>query len=260
MKIAVCVKQVPDSETRIGLSGPAPTLDRSSFTMVINPYDQFAVEEAVKTKEARGEGEITAITVGPEAGVREMLKKDCLAVGCDKAVVIDDAALNDAEPLAIAKALAAAIRRDQYDLVLFGIKAIDDDASQVGVMTAELLGLPHVGYVGGLELGDGQLTARREIEGGVEVVESALPCVLTCGKGLNEPRLPSLPNIMKAGMKPVEVVDCAALGIDAPASHTTVKQYSPPPPRGTVTMIAADDPAAAARELAQKLRDEAKVI
>ncbi|MBD3222004.1 electron transfer flavoprotein subunit beta [bacterium] len=260
MKIAVCVKQVPDSETRIGLAGPVPELDRSSFTMIINPYDQFAVEEAVKIKEALGEGEVTAVTVGPEAGVREMLKKDCLAVGCDKAVVVDDAALEGAEPLAIAKALAAALKRESYDLILFGIKAIDDDASQVGVMTAELLGLPHVGYIGALDVAADKLTARREIEGGVEVVESPLPCVLTCGKGLNEPRLPSLPNIMKAGMKPVEVVDCAALGIDAPSSHTTVKQYSPPPPRGEVTMIPADDPAAAARELAQKLRDEAKVI
>jgi electron transfer flavoprotein beta subunit len=260
MKIAVCVKQVPDSETRINLPGPTPELDRSSFTMVINPYDQFAVEEAVKIKEASGEGEITVVTVGPEASVREMIKKDCLAVGCDKAVIVDDPALAGAEPLAIAKTLAAALKRDGYDLVLFGIKAIDDDSSQVGVMTAELLGVPHVGYIGALELADGRLTARREIEGGVEVVESPLPCALTCGKGLNEPRLPSLPNIMKAGMKPVEVVDCGGLGIEPPASHTTVKQYAPPPPRGECTMIAADDPAAAARELAQKLRDEAKVI
>ncbi|MEZ4386596.1 MAG: electron transfer flavoprotein subunit beta/FixA family protein [Candidatus Krumholzibacteriia bacterium] len=260
MKIAVCVKQVPDSETRINLSGPAAALDSSSFTMIINPYDQFAVEEAVKIKEARGAGEVTAVTVGAQARVREMLKKDCLAVGCDKAVVVDDPALANADPLAVAKVLAAVLRRDQYDLVLFGIKAIDDDASQVGVMTAELLGLPHVGYIGALELGQTTLTARREVEGGVEVVTSPLPCVLTCGKGLNEPRLPSLPNIMKAGMKPVEVVDCAALGVAVPASHTAVKQYTPPPPRGACTMITADTPAEAARALARKLRDEAKVI
>jgi len=260
MKIAVCVKQVPDSETRINLTGPVPELDTSSFTMIINPYDQFAVEEAVKIKEALGAGEITAVTVAPQANVREMLKKDCLAVGCDKAVIVDDAALQGADALGVAKALAAVLKRDQFDLVLFGIKAIDDDSSQVGVMVAELLGMPHVGYIGNLEMGDGKLTARREIEGGVEVVDSSLPCVLTCGKGLNEPRLPSLPNIMKAGMKPVEVIDCAGLGLDASASHTTVKMYSPPPARGECTMIAADDPAAAARELAQKLRDDAKVI
>jgi len=260
MKIAVCVKQVPDSETRINLPGPVPELDRSGFTMVINPYDQFAVEEAVQIKERLGEGEVTVVTVGPEAGVREMIKKDCLAVGCDKAVIVDDAALAGADPFAIAQVLAAALKREQYDLVLFGIKAIDDDASQVGVMCAELLGLPHVGYVAKLVVGDGSLTAHREIEGGVEVIESSLPCVLTCGKGLNEPRLPSLPNIMKAGMKPVEVVDCAGLGLEVPASLTEVKQYAPPPPRGTCKMIENEDPAAAARELARLLHEDAKVI
>jgi electron transfer flavoprotein beta subunit len=260
MKIAVCVKQVPDSETRINLAGPASELDTSAFTMVINPYDQFAVEEAVRIKEKLGEGEITVITVGGQDRVREMIKKDCLAVGCDKAVIVDDAALTGADPLAVAKVLKAAIAREQFDLVLFGIKAIDDDASQVGVMTAELLGMPHVGYIGALEMKDGALTARREIEGGVEVVDSTLPCVLTCGKGLNEPRLPSLPNIMKAGMKPVEIVDCAGLGIEAPASLTTVTQYAPPPPRGACTMIDAEDPAAAARELARALHQDAKVI
>jgi electron transfer flavoprotein beta subunit len=260
MKIAVCVKQVPDSETRINLPGPVPELDRSSFTLVINPYDQFAVEEAVRIKEKLGQGEITVVTVGPQDKVRETLKKDCLAVGCDRAVIVDDAALAGADPLAVAEVLAAVLKRDQYDLVLFGIKAIDDDSSQVGVMCAELLDLPHVGYIGGLALGEGKLTARREIEGGVEVVDSPLPCVLTCGKGLNEPRLPSLPNIMKAGMKPVEVIDCAGLGIAPPAALTAVKSYTPPPPRGGCTMIEADDAAAAGRELVRRLHEEAKVI
>ncbi len=260
MKIAVCVKQVPDSETRINLSGPVPELDRSSFTMVVNPYDQFAIEEAVQIKERLGEGEVTVVTVGPESGVREMIKKDCLAVGCDQAVIVDDPALGEADPFATAQVLAAALKRGSYDLILFGIKAIDDDASQVGVMCAELLGIPHVGYIGKLELGDGQLTVHREIEGGVEVVQSPTPCVLTCGKGLNEPRLPSLPNIMKAGTKPVEVLDCAGLGIEAPQPLITVKQYAPPPPRGECTMIDAEDPAAAARELARALHEDAKVI
>jgi len=260
MKIAVCVKQVPDSETRINLPGPANELDNSTFTMVVNPYDQFAIEEAVQIKEKLGAGEVTAITVGAQDKVREMIKKDCLAVGCDKAVIIDDAALAGADPFAISQVLAAALKREQYDLVLFGIKAIDDDASQVGVMTAELLGMSHIGYIGDLELDGANLTAKREIEGGVEVVSSPTPCALTCGKGLNEPRLPSLPNIMKAGMKPVEIVDCAGLGLDVPASLTTVKTYSPPPARGECTMINADDPASAARELARALHEDAKII
>lgn len=260
MKIAVCVKQVPDSETRINLPGPVPDLDRSPFTLIINPYDQFAVEEAVRIKEKRGSGEITVVTVGPQAKVREMLKKDCLAVGCDRAVIVDDAALGGGDPFAVAQVLAAVLRRGAFDLVLFGIKAIDDDAGQVGVMTAELLGLPHVSYIGNLVLDGDRLTARREIEGGVEVITSPTPCVLTCGKGLNEPRLPSLPNIMKAGLKPVEVLDCAALGIAPPASLTRVLRYAPPPARGGCTFIPADDPVAAARELARRLHEDAKLI
>ena len=244
----------------VNLPGPSPVLDQSSFTRTINPYDQFAVEEAVRIKERQAGTEITAITVGPQDKVREMLKKDCLAVGCDKAVIVSDPALAGADPLAIAQTLTAVLKRDQFDLILFGIKAIDDDSSQVGVMVAELLGLPHVGYVGKLELQVTSLRAQREIEGGKEIVEAALPAVLTCSKGLNEPRLPSLPNIMKAGTKPVEVLDCAGLGIAPPASLTEITLYSPPPPRGTCKMIAADDPAAAARELARLLHEEAKVI
>jgi electron transfer flavoprotein beta subunit len=260
MKIAVCVKQVPDSETRITLPQPATQLDRSSFTRVINPHDQFAVEEAVKTKERFAGTDITVITVGPEAAVREMIKKDCLAVGCDRAVVVADPALDGADPLAIAEVLAVVLKRGEYDLILFGVKAIDDDSSQVGVMVAELLGLPHVGYVGKLDLQDKELTAHRDIEGGKEIVACALPAVLTCGKGLNEPRLPSLPNIMKAGTKPVEVVDCAKLGMAPPVSLTEIALYTPPPRRGACAMIPADDPVTAARELARRLHEEAKLI
>ena len=259
MKIAVCVKQVPDSETRINLTAPAATLDRSGFTRTLNPYDAYAVEEAVKIKEARGEVEVTAFTIGSDT-VKETLKKDCLAVGCDKAVIINDPALLGADESALATVLAAALKRENYDLILFGIKAIDDDSGQVGVMVAEKLGLPHVSTITKLELGEGTLTAHREIEGGKEVVEASMPAVLTCQKGLNEPRLPSLPNIMKAGMKPQETVTCADLGIEVPANLVEIKLYSPPPARGTCKLVVADDPAAAARELARLLNEEAKVI
>jgi electron transfer flavoprotein beta subunit len=259
MKIAVCVKQVPDSETRINLAAPAAELDQSGFTRILNPYDAFAVEEAIKIKEAGGEVEVTAITIGPET-VKETLKKDCLAVGCDKAVIINDPALAGADAAAVATVLAAALKREQYDLILFGIKAIDDDSGQVGIMVAEKLGLPHVSTITKLELGEGTLTAHREIEGGKEVVESSLPAVLTCQKGLNEPRLPSLPNIMKAGMKPQETVTCADLGIEVPGNMVEIKLYSPPPARGACKLVEAEEPAAAARELARLLNEEAKVI
>lgn len=259
MKIAVCVKQVPDSETRINLAAPAATLDQSGFTRILNPYDAYAVEEAVKIKEKLGEVEITVLTIGP-ATVKETLKKDCLAVGCDKAVIITDPALDGADQNAVATVLAAALKRGQFDLVLMGIKAIDDDAGQVGVLLAGKLGLPHVSTITKLELGEGRLTAHREIEGGKEIVEATLPALLTCQKGLNEPRLPSLPNIMKAGMKPQETLTCADLGLPVPANLVEIKQYAPPAARGACKLVEAEDPAAAARELARLLNEEAKVI
>ncbi|MCP4293875.1 MAG: electron transfer flavoprotein subunit beta/FixA family protein [bacterium] len=259
MKIAVCVKQVPDSETRINLAAPAAELDQSGFTRILNPYDAYAVEEAIKIKEA-GEGvEVTAITIGSDA-VKETIKKDCLATGCDKALIITDPALDGADESAIATVLCAALKKEEYDLVLFGIKAIDDDSGQVGIMVAEKMGMAHVSTITSLTMGDGNLTAEREIEGGKEVVEATLPAVLTCQKGLNEPRLPSLPNIMKAGMKPMETVTCADLGIEVPANLVTIKQYAPPAARGECNMIDAEDPAAAARELARLLNEEAKVL
>ncbi|MFT5232078.1 MAG: electron transfer flavoprotein beta subunit [Candidatus Krumholzibacteriia bacterium] len=259
MKIAVCVKQVPDSETRIKLDAPAAVLDQSGFTRILNPYDAYAVEEAVKIKEAGGEVEVVAITIGPDA-IKEMLKKDCLAVGCDKAIIISDPELIGADEMATATAMAAVIKRDGFDLVLTGIKAIDDDSGQLGVLLATMLDIAHVATVTKLTMGEGNLTAEREIEGGFEIVEATLPAVLTCQKGLNEPRLPSLPNIMKAGMKPMESVSCADLGMEVPTGLSTVKLYSVPPPRSECKMIDADDPAAAARELARLLHEEAKVI
>ncbi len=259
MKIAVCVKQVPDSETRITLAAPAAQLDESGFTRVLNPYDAYAVEEAIKIKEAGGEVEVTAIIAGPET-VKETLKKDCLAVGCDKAIIISDPELIGADEMALATVMAAVIKRDGYDLVLTGLKAIDNDSGQLGIILAEMLDMAHVSTITKLDLADGNLTAVREIEGGKEIVEASLPAVLTCQKGLNEPRLPSLPNIMKAGMKPMETVTCADLGIEVPASLAEVKLYTAPPARGECKIIDAEDPAAAARELARLLNEEAKVI
>jgi electron transfer flavoprotein beta subunit len=260
MKIAVCVKQVPDSETRINLAAPAAKLDQSGFTRVLNPYDAYAVEEAVQIKERLGEGcEVTAITIGGDQ-VMEAIKKDCLAVGCDKSIRITDEALQGAEPMAIARVLAAVVKQGEYDLILCGKQAIDDDASQVGVMLAEMLDCAHAAIVTKLELGDADFTATREIEGGAEIVKGALPAVITCQKGLNEPRLPSLPNIMKAGMKPQETMTCADLGIDMPAAHVEIKTYTPPASRAECKIIDSEDPVAAAKELARLLREEAKVI
>ncbi len=259
MKIAVLVKQVPDSETRITLAEPAAKLDDTTFTRVLNPYDAYAVEEAVQIKEKQAEAEITAITIGPDR-VMETIKKDCLAVGCDKATIINDPALENADAFSIATVLTAALKKDEYDLILGGIKAIDDDSGQVGIMVAQMLGIAHVSVVTDLELGEGTLKATREIEGGKEIVETKLPALITCQKGLNEPRLPSLPNIMKAGAKPIETITCADLGVEIPANLVDIKQYSPPPARAACKLVEAEDPADAAKELARLLHEEAKVI
>lgn len=259
MKIAVCVKQVPDSETRINLPGPVAALDRSGFTRTLNPYDAYAVEEAIRIKEKSGAAEITVVTIGPDT-VKETLKKDCLAVGCDKAVIVNDPALAAADEAAVATVLAAFLRRERYDLILMGIKAIDDDSGQVGILVADKLGLPHAAVVTKLELGDGRLTAHREVEGGKEIVEAALPAVVTCQKGLNEPRLPSLPNIMKAGMKPLTTMSCADLGIPVPVNKVRIVQYVPPAARSGCRLVEGADATAAARELARLLNEEAKVI
>ncbi|MBT7310328.1 electron transfer flavoprotein subunit beta/FixA family protein [bacterium] len=259
MKIAVCVKQVPDSETRINLAAPSAELDKSGFTRVLNPYDAYAVEEAIQIKDKLGDDtEVTAIIIGGDQ-VMESVKKDCLAVGCDKAIRITDE-LDNAEALQIAKVLAAVIKRDNFDLVLCGKQAIDDDSGQVGIMVAELCDMAHVSVITDLEFDSDNFTATREIEGGAEIVKGSLPALLTCQKGLNEPRLPSLPNIMKAGMKPVEVITCADLGIDIPAAHTEITTYTPPAERGECKIIENEDPTAAAKELAKLLREEAKII
>lgn len=259
MKIAVLVKQVPDSETRLTLKEPAPQLDESGFTRVLNPYDAYAVEEAVRIKERNAGTEVTAITVGPDR-VKETIKKDCLAVGCDRAVIVNDPALAAADEAGVAAVLAAVLQRESYDLILCGKQAIDDDAAQIGVRVAESLGLPHVAVVNKLELGATELTAQREIEGGYEIVTARLPALVTCQKGLNEPRLPSLPNIMKAGSKPMQMLTCADLGLAPPARTYDIKLYSPPPPRAACKLVQNDEPAAAAAELARLLREEAKVI
>jgi electron transfer flavoprotein beta subunit len=259
MKIAVCVKQVPDSETRITLKEPATELDESGFTWVLNPYDQFAVEEAVQIKERTEGCEVTAVTIGSDR-VKESLKKDCLAVGCDQAIIVNDPTLANLDETSTATVLTAVLKKEKYDLILFGIKAIDGDSGQVGILVAEKLGLPHVSVITNLELGEGGLTATREIEGGQEIVFAPLPAVITCQKGLNEPRLPSLPNIMKAGSKPMATLTCSDLGIEVPEPLVEYKLYSPPPPRAECNMIEADDPASAAKELARVLREEAKVI
>lgn len=249
MKSVVCIKRVPDTESRIKIKDDKTGIDPAGVKFVISPYDEFAIEAAIKMKEAKGAGEVVAVSVG-EAGAGEQLRS-ALAMGADRAVLLKGEPSLDG--LATAKALADEIKAAAPELVLFGMKSADDDQQQVGPMVAELLGLPCVTVVSEMDLQDGKLVCHREVEGGVEIVETPVPAVITVTKGKYEPRYPSLKGIMAAKKKPLEEKP-AQLG----ASRITVKELSYPPerPAGRIIGNGVD----AVPELVRVLHEEAKVI
>lgn len=202
MKIAVCIKRVPDTEARIKIGADGKSIDGNGVKFVLNPYDEYAIEEALQLKEKAGDGEVVAIAMGTDESQETI--RTALAMGADRGVLLqtDVVAVN---PVTVAKVLAAELDGAGFDLVLFGKLAVDDDSQAVGTIVSELLGLPSVSAIGHLDITDGNGTAEREIEGGVEVVEFSLPAVLTAEKGLNEPRYPALRGIMMAKKKPLEV-------------------------------------------------------
>ncbi|MGH7658016.1 MAG: electron transfer flavoprotein subunit beta/FixA family protein, partial [Gemmatimonadales bacterium] len=198
MKIAVCLKRVPDTTAKIAIGGDGKTIDETGIKFVPNPYDEFALEAALTLK---GEGgETTVIALGGTSSQETI--RTALAMGIDRGVLLEGEGSPDG--LAVARALAAELKDGGYDLILFGKMAVDDYNHQVGPMTAELLGLPCITTVAHLKVENGAVEADREIEGGMEVVTCGLPAVLTCDKGLNTPRLPSLKGIMAAKKKPLE--------------------------------------------------------
>lgn len=264
MNIVVCVKQVPDTATRIKVKPETGEIDPEGIQYVVNPYDEFGVEEALQIKERLGKGEVLVVSMGPERAKEAV--RTCLAMGADRGVHLNDSAFEGADSLATAVALAAAIRRQPFDLILCGRQAVDDDLGQVGASLAELLDIPHVSLVSKLDLSpDGRTaTVRRDVEGASEFVEVELPALLTCQKGLNEPRYPSLKGIMAAKKKPVEELKAADLGLDpatigAAGAKMKVLKYSSPPPRGGGKILEGE-PAVAAAELVRLLREEVKVI
>ncbi len=234
MNIVACVKQVPSSEARIQVAADGHSIERSGLEMVVNPYDEYAVEEGLKTREKFG-GSLSVISLGP-AKAEEALRT-CLALGADRAMIVKDESLQGSDDLGTARILAEAIRPMNADLILCGKTSIDTDSHGVGVALAELLGLPHVSVVSRIEwLDEKRIRAEREIEGAIEVVEVAIPAVLTANKGLNEPRYPSLPGIMKAKKKPIDEIPASQLGIEAGAagaagSRVSVETLAPPPMR-----------------------------
>lgn len=267
MKIVVCMKQVPATESKLAIRLDGTDVERSGLSFVVNPYDEFAVEEALQVKERSGTGEVTVLSLRPYAAQKpEEALRTCLAMGADKAVLLSDPAFEGGDSFTTALVLAAALRRLPFDLLLFGKQAVDDDAAAVGIQVAELLAIPHIAVVNKLDIDAGgrKVLAHRQIEGGIEVVEAPLPVLVTCQKGLNEPRYPSLPGIMKAKQKPLEIWTRDAIGLDAEmigaagAKVRTVR-VEPPPARPPGRIITGDA-ATAVKELVRVLHEEAKII
>ena len=238
MNIVACVKQVPDTETQIKVKPDGSGIEEDGIKWVMNPYDEYGVEEALRLKEKLG-GDVTIVSVGPARTMETI--RTALAMGADKGIHIDDPALYGADAYTTASALAAAIKTIPHDIIFCGQRAIDDDSGQVGSVLAELLGIPSVTFVTKLEIAGTAVKAQCH-RGRQLAIETSLPCVITTQKGLNEPRYASLPGIMKAKKKPVDVKNAAALGITA-AAKAKVAKIVPPPARAPGKIIQGDDPA-----------------
>jgi electron transfer flavoprotein beta subunit len=265
MKIGVLVKNVPDTETKIKLTPDRSAIDTQGVKYVMNPYDEYAVEAALRIREKLQDGTtVTVISLGPDRVVETL--RTALAMGADEAVHVSDAAFESGDSLANARVLARVAGPIGFDLILGGKQGIDFDASQTCSAIAEELGLPQVLVVTSLELGDDKhsLIAKRRIEGAEEIVEVRLPAVISCDKGLNEPRYASLPGIMKAKKKEIKKVTLADAGLPADrvgsaGSATKIVGYAVSPERPACRMLSGE-PADMARELVRALREDSKVI
>ena len=259
MNVLVFLKCVPDTETRIRIAADGRAIDEAEVKLVISPFDEHAIEEALKLKEAAGAGEVTVLTVGDERC--QTVLRGALAMGADKAVLVTLPKGAPVDALATARILAAAAKTIPHDLALAGKQGVGNDRSAVPAMVAELVDVPHVAVVTKLEVKDGKLRAEREIEGGQQVVEAELPAIVTCQKGLNQPRYAGIKGVMAAKKKPLDLVTLDKLGL-TPAILDEGEQWTKlelPPAREPAKILkgAAAD---VARELVKLLAEEAKVI
>jgi len=259
MKILVAVKQVPDTATQVKIGADRRALDTAGITWIVSPYDEYAVEEALRIKEKRGESEVVAVSLGPDR-VKEALRS-CLAMGCDRAIHLNDPAWSAADTLATAKALAAVIKQEAPQLVLTGRQAIDDDMGAVTAQLAELLGWPCAYWImeEAVDADGKNVRAARQTEGGLEVFDLPLPAILAAQKGLNEPRYPTLKGIMGAKKKEIRDVKAADLGLAAEPAQLSIVGLEALPPRPPGRVIPGDVPTAV-KELVRALREDAKAI
>jgi electron transfer flavoprotein beta subunit len=251
MKIMVCIKRVPDTETKIKIRDDKTGIDPAGVNFVLNPYDEYAVEEAIRLKEKGKATEVAVLCYGPAEASKEI--RTALAMGADRGILIKDEKAGEKTPDAVAAVLAAALQGMKFDLLLFGKQAIDDDAAGVGPLVAARLKLPVVSFINKLEIQDGKAVARRDVEGGVETYAAKLPCALTAQKGLNEPRLPALKGIMKAKKMPIEELAPAAA-----AGKVKIVELKLPPARSGGKVLGEGE--AVVPELVKRLREEAKVL
>jgi electron transfer flavoprotein beta subunit len=249
MKILVSVKRVVDYNVKVRVKSDQTGVDIANVKMSMNPFDEIAVEQAVRLKEAGVATEIVAVSCGV-AQCQETLRT-AMAIGADRAILVETEV--ELQPLAVAKLLKALVDKEQPQLVLLGKQAIDDDANQTGQMLAALAGLPQATFASKLEIADGQAQVVREVDGGLETVSMKLPAVVTVDLRMNEPRYVTLPNIMKAKKKPLETVKPADLGVDVTPRLKTLKVTEPPARKAGIKV-----PDVAT--LVAKLRTEAKVL
>ncbi len=248
MKIAVCISHVPDTATKIKIGNDGKSIDPADVTYILNPYDEFAIEEALKTKEKVG-GEVVIISLGQDSS-KETIKK-ALAMGADTGVLLKDEGNRDS--ISLANALAEEIKAQGAELVFFGKQAVDYDNSITGQLTAEILGYNCISVVVTFNLDGNKITSEREIEGGKEVVETTLPAVITTQKGLNEPRYASLKGIMAAKRKTIE--EKVAASFD---NKVEILQMKKPQGKQAGKILGSD--ASAVPELIRLLKEEAKII
>ena len=264
MDIIICLKQVPDTETQIKINADGTGIVTDDIKWVMNPYDEFGVEEALRLKEKFG-GSVSVVSVGPKR-VTETIRT-ALAMGADKGVMVNDEAALNGDSFSTAKVLAGVIKGMEYDVIFCGQRAVDDDCGAVGAALAEFLDIPQVSLVTGVEVGESldKVTCKRAIEGAELLIESSLPAVITTQKGLNEPRYASLPGIMKAKKKPLEEKTLVDIGIDAgdagkAGAKSKIVSIMPPPERQPGQIIEGETPDEKVAQLVKLLHEEAKVI
>ena len=249
MKVLVPVKRVVDYNVKVRVKPDKSGVDLNNVKMSVNPFCEIAVEEAVRMKEAGTAEEVVAVSVGSKASQEQL--RTCLALGADRAILIETD--QEAQPLGIAKALAALQEREKADIVVFGKQSIDGDNSQTGQMFAALTGMSQGTFASVVKVEDDKLEVTREVDGGLQTVSIKLPAVVTTDLRLNEPRYASLPNIMKAKKKPLDVISPDELGVDLTPTMEVLSVEPPPERKGGIKVESVE-------ELVQKLKNEAKVI